>query len=201
MLASITPFGERGRHNRFAITASAFVVGGALGGILAGAVAGLAGAALFALVSVGMTARVVVGLVVVVAAALVDAGVGGVTLPTSRRQVDERWLTRYRGWVYGVGFGFQLGLGLVTIVTTAAVYATFAIAALTGSVKAGALIGLVFGLTRGASIFAAARIENPEALRTLHRNLATRAPAVARAGVVTQLAVAGAATMALVVIR
>ena len=124
-----------------------------------------------------------------------------VRLPTTKRQVDERWLTRYRGWVYGVGFGFQLGLGLVTVVTSAAIYATFAIALLTGSVGAGALIGLVFGLTRGASIFVAARVHDPAGLRRLHRNLADTAPAVARAGVATQLLGAGAATMALVAIR
>ena len=36
-----------------------------------------------------------------------------------RRQVNEDWMARYRGWAYGAGFGLQLGLGVVTIVTTA----------------------------------------------------------------------------------
>ena len=140
MLASITPFGERARNNRFAVTATAFVVASALGGLVTGALFGLAGAALFAVVPVGDTARLVVALGVVVAAALVDLGIGGVRLPTTKRQVDERWLTQYRGWVYGVGFGFQLGLGLVTVVTSAAIYAAFEVAVLTGSFGAGAFM-------------------------------------------------------------
>src|SRR5436190_24364761 len=169
MLASITPFGERGRHNRFAVTAAAFVVASVLGGAVAGALSGLAGALLFWLVPVSVTARLGLGIAVVIVAAVFDAGIDGVTVRLGRRQVDERWLTRYRGWVYGAGFGFQLGLGVVTIVTTAAVYATFAVALLTGSVMAGALVGLAFGLTRGASIFVASRIRDPEGLRRLHR--------------------------------
>ena len=53
-----------------------------------------------------------------------DLRLGGLRLPGPRRQVDERWLHRYRGWVYGVGFGFQLGFGLLTVVTTSTVYLT-----------------------------------------------------------------------------
>ena len=33
MLASITPLGERGRNNRFALTATAYAVGATLGGL------------------------------------------------------------------------------------------------------------------------------------------------------------------------
>ena len=46
MLSSITPLGERGRGNRWALTAAAYVVASAAGGLLAGAVLGLAGLAL-----------------------------------------------------------------------------------------------------------------------------------------------------------
>jgi hypothetical protein len=38
-------------------------------------------------------------------------GPSGSGCPSWQRQVDERWLTTYRGWVYGAGFGFQLGAG------------------------------------------------------------------------------------------
>ena len=42
----------------------------------------------------------------VVAAGLwLDLGILGLRLPTTRRQVNEDWLGRYRGWVVGVGFG------------------------------------------------------------------------------------------------
>lgn len=43
-----------------------------------------------------------------------DLGLGALRLPGPARQVDEDWLARYRGWVYGAGFGTQLGLGVVT---------------------------------------------------------------------------------------
>ena len=88
----------------------------------------------------------------------VDLRLGGIRLPTVRRQVDDRWLARYRGWVYGVGFGFQLGLGVVTVVTTAAVYLAFAAAVLSGSAAAGALIGAAFGAVRWLSILPGGRV-------------------------------------------
>ena len=40
---------------------------------------------------------------------------------TPRRQVNEDWIGRYRGWVYGAGFGAQLGLGFAVFVMTCAV--------------------------------------------------------------------------------
>ena len=41
--------------------------------------------------------------------------------PFLRRQVNEDWLTNYRPWVYGGGFGWQIGAGVTTYVMTAAV--------------------------------------------------------------------------------
>ena len=43
MLSSIHPLGERGKGNRFGLTAGAFVVGSVLGGASTGAVAALVG--------------------------------------------------------------------------------------------------------------------------------------------------------------
>jgi hypothetical protein len=86
-------------------------------------------------------------------------------VPSIRRQVDDAWLEEYRGWVYGVGFGFQLGLGLSTIVTTASLYLCVVIAFLSGSVTAGLTIGLVFGLVRSLPLLAMARVRDPDALR------------------------------------
>ena len=60
---------------------------------------------------------------------LLDSGLLGWRLPTWHRQVDERWLGTYRGWVYGAGFGFQLGLGIATIIPAAVTYAMLAAAA------------------------------------------------------------------------
>src|SRR5947207_13511533 len=101
MLSSITPLGERGRNNRFAVAASFFVVGSIVGGTATGAVAGALGQ--FVL----RTAPTVDGLVIVVVAlvgAALDARLRGLRLPTVTRQVEERWLHKYRRWVYGLGF-------------------------------------------------------------------------------------------------
>src|SRR6267143_1292208 len=121
MLASIHPLGERARNSRWGITVTAYLLGSAAGGAGAGAAAGwlVATACLLA--------------------TAVELRAGGLRLPTVRRQVDEDWLARYRGWVYGVGFGFQLGLGAVTIVTTAGVYLAWALALLSGSAGRGAV--------------------------------------------------------------
>ena len=51
MLASIHPLGERARHNRFWITATAYIAGSVAGGAVAGGIAGAVGAALWAIAS------------------------------------------------------------------------------------------------------------------------------------------------------
>src|ERR1700737_74390 len=104
MLASIHPLGERAKHNRWAVTVAFYLLGSVTAGALLGAALGTIG--------VHGTPAIVAALCVV--AALVDASRWRV--PSWRRQVNEDWLRRYRGWVYGIGFGFQLGLGVVTIV-------------------------------------------------------------------------------------
>ena len=150
MLASIHPLGERARHNRFWITATAYIAGSVAGGVIAGGIAGAIGAVLGAMLSPGPVVVAWLAVLICLSAALLDTS--GRRLPGARRQVDDDWLHRYRGWVYGAGFGFQLGLGVVTIVTTAAVYATFALAALTGSVGTGIMIGAIFGGARAATL-------------------------------------------------
>src|SRR5580704_2792424 len=106
MLASITPLGERGRQSTWGVTVAAFLLGAVGGGAGAGALAGAVG--LLALpASIGSGAR----LAVVAVAALIAAGLDARAdpAPGPRRQVNEEWLHRYRGWVYGLGFGAQLG--------------------------------------------------------------------------------------------
>jgi hypothetical protein len=172
MLASITPLGERGRNNSYWFTAVWHIAGAVVGGAAIGTLAGAIGA-----VRQPSTVVANAGALVVALLALVfDLRVGGLRLPTVRRQVNERWLDEYRGWVYGVGFGAQLGAGVVTIVTTAATYAALLLATLTGSVAGGALIGLVFGLVRGASVLITARTKDANDLRSLHRSMARLAP-------------------------
>ena len=180
MMASITPLGERGRNNRWWRTASALTAGCVAGGWTLGLASGALGRAVAAVTtSEGTLAD---GPAAVLAAgALVAAGaveLGGWRLPTVRRQVDEDWLPRYRGWVYGAGFGVQLGVGLATTVTTAAVYALVALAALagaTGAVAAAQAAGAVFGLARALPVLAGARMHDPDRLRRRLRRVAAAA--------------------------
>jgi sulfite exporter TauE/SafE len=188
MLASIHPLGERARHNRFWITATTYIAGSVAGGALAGGIAGAVGAALWATAAPSPQVVGWLAVFVCLSAALLDAS--GRRLPGVRRQVDDDWMRRYRGWVYGAGFGFQLGLGVVTIVTTAAVYATFAMAALTGAVTTAAMVGAGFGGARAATLLASSRVSDPGGLRLLHRRLAAVAPyaRIATIGTLTAIA-------------
>jgi hypothetical protein len=172
MLASIHPLGERARRRRWGRTASAYILASSVGGAALGAGLGLAGAGAFSLLGSSSTVAVATVSVAAVAAAALDLRVGGLRLPTVKRQVNEDWLSRYRGPVVGAGFGLQLGLGCITIVTTAMVYLTFVTAFWAASIWSGLLIGLTFGLVRGATILAVANVHRPEQLRRVHRRLA-----------------------------
>ena len=167
MLASITPLGERSRGFSWNVTAAAFVIGAIAAGGLAGAALG----ALGTLISGGELARGVALAAVLAAALLFDVTPLHRRLPTTRRQVNEDWLHRYRGWVYGIGFGAQLGVGVVTIVSTATVYAALACALLCPGAAAGALVGVCFGGVRGLSLLPARRAQDPASLLALHRRV------------------------------
>ena len=182
MLTSITPLGERGRGNRYAVTAAAYVVGSVLGGAVTGLVLGTAGLGVAAVLPA--PARLSLAALACALAATADLLAGrGRRLPGGSRQVDEDWLTRYRGWVYGAGFGFQLGLGVVTIVTSAATYALLALAVLSGGPLPGLLLGLAFGLVRALPLLALRRVEAPQQLRAAAQGLAARAAIAGRAAV------------------
>ena len=173
MLTSITPLGERGRGNRWAVTTTAYAVGCALGGATTGLLLGGLGALLPPL-----PVLLVAGAACLLAAGA-DLAPGRLTV--GRRQVDERWLGRYRGWVYGVGFGYQLGLAVVTVVSSAATFAVLAVALLTQSPLAGALVGLVFGAARALPALLVRRVDSPQRLRQLGHDVERHGPAAARA--------------------
>jgi hypothetical protein len=181
MLASITPLGERGRNNRWATTVSAYVGGSLIAAAAFGALLGWAGAGVRTLGHPGPDMLGAVAVATCAAAAAFDAHLFGTRLPSWHRQVNEDWLQRYRGWVYGVGFGAQLGVGVVTIVTTAAVYATWVLAVLSGSAIRGAVIGAVFGAVRAVPVLALGRVGLPEQLRRTHRRMMTLARPAERA--------------------
>jgi hypothetical protein len=166
MLASITPLGERGRHSRWGITVSAFLLGATAAGAGTGAALGAVGGLVL---PDGWPTRPALLAVTLAVAIVLDAG-GRV--PGPRRQVDERWLDRYRGWVYGIGYGSQLGLGVTTVVSSAATYVALLTAFLTGSVRSGALILGCYGAVRGLTPLAAAGVRSQGQLLVLHRALA-----------------------------
>ena len=171
MLSSIHPLGERARSSRFWVTATAYVLGSVAGGIFTGTVFGGLGGVVLPDLSPATLAWMAAAVAVVALA----FDLNFLALPSIHRQVNEDWLTTYRGWVYGAGFGFQLGAGLTTIVPTAAIYAIVLLAFLSGSLVTGAVIGATFGLVRSLAIFTVARVHTLEALRSVHRSMHAKA--------------------------
>jgi hypothetical protein len=180
MLASITPLGERGRNGHWAVTVTAFLLGAVVAAATAGALLGAAGSVLVGGLSVGARLGVLAGALVVAIA--LDAGPARV--PGPRRQVDERWLDRYRGWVYGLGYGAQLGAAVATVVTSAATYVALLAAFLTADPARGALVLGGYGAIRGLTPVATAWVRTPAQLLTFHARFQGAGRSAARAGCV-----------------
>lgn len=183
MLASLSPYAERARGSHWTATATAFSVGAVCAGALGGLFWGTVGSLL-----PGGGWRPAAAAAVLVAALVIDGSPLRTRLPLTRRQVNEDWMVTYRGWVYGVGFGAQLGLGFITLVACAAIYATFAVELLSGSPMAGLAIGAVFGATKAASLLPAGFARDRSSLVRLHRGLLRFEPISVRAVVVAEAA-------------
>ena len=201
MLSSIHPFGERSRNNRFVSTAAAHIVGSTLGGLVLGLLASTLGALLLVVFPLPTIVRV--GLVAVAAAiaTVLEATKRERLLPTRTRQVDENWIQNYRGWVYGGGWGAELGFGISTIITTTLIHLLVLAMVLIGDPVTGSLLGALFGAVRGATVLAAARVDSPDRLRTFHRALdglrdRSRAGAVASLALATAVGALGLAGLA-----
>lgn len=184
MLSSIHPLGERTRHNRWWLTVTAFTVASVLGGALPGALLGWLGSVTLPPGSW----QGWVAVAVVIAAGAAD--LAGIRPPGPRRQVDKDWIGTFRGWVYGAGFGAQLGAGVATFVVTWGVWAVLILELLTASPGAGAGIGAVFGLGRATAPIAAGWIDRPSRLTSFNRGMATMGNRVAT-GTAAALVVAG----------
>jgi hypothetical protein len=194
MLASITPLGERGRHSRWSVTVVAFLVAATAAGVASGALLGAVGSVVVG----GLGAQVRLVVFAVAAAGALALELSPVAPPGPRRQVDSRWLDEYRGWVYGAGYGAQLGVGLATIVTSAATYLALTAAFLSASAASGALIIGLFGVARGLQPLLAGRVRRPEQLIALHARLRSWRPHVHVFAVALLLAVAALAIWAVV---
>jgi hypothetical protein len=189
MLSQLTPVGEASRGYRYRYTATWFVVGSIAGGaVLGGAMAVLAAAV--AALDASTTALLGVAAAAASAGALVDTGILGIAPPFFRRQVNEDWLGRYRAWLYGSGFGWQVGVGVATYIMTAAVFVTIGFGALVASPIAALAIGVGFGLVRGLAVLLTARVRTPGELFALHRRFDALGEPVRRAVIAVQLVVA-----------
>ncbi len=192
MLTSISPLGERARGNRWWLTVGWLSVGAVLGGAVVGVALGAAGQTLAGSLSDGARLAVLAGACAVAAA----WDVSGRRLP-GRRQVNEDWLVAYRSWVYGAGFGLQLGAAVVTVVNTALVPLFLLAALLAGDMVAGLAIGAAFGAARGASMALGIRVRTTDDLRRLHRRFDLHADRARRlgAGAAAGLGCAAAASL------
>lgn len=156
MLSSITPLGERGRNRKWWITVTFFTLGAITAGAVVFGITGWFGDA------IGLPGQLWwVGLGLIGAALIAD--VVGVRPPGPRRQVDENWLGRYRGWVIGLGYGLQLGSGFATIVPAFASWALLLLAGFTGPLP-GLLAGVAFGAGRSLLLLTGSRVQSTSAL-------------------------------------
>jgi len=189
MLSTITPLSEAAKGNTYRSTAAWFIGGATLGGATLGGVMAVAAAGVGSF-HVSATLLAGVALVAAATAAASDGGVGGVRLPIHRRQVNERWLDHYRPWVYGAGFGWQIGNGLSTYITTAAVYLMVVLGVLTGDPWAALAVGVAFGALRGLAVLLTRRLTSPPALRAFHQRFTAAGSTVGRGVIAVELAVA-----------
>lgn len=189
MLSQITPMAEAGRGHKFARTARWFVIGATLGGLTLGCAIGAAAFA-FGLTNVSTHGAIALTSALALAAAAVDAHLFGFGPPFLPRQVNQDWLSNYRSWVYGGGFGWQIGVGVTTYVMTAAVPLMIVVGALTGSLPAALAIGGIFGLARGLAVLLGARARTPAALIAFHRRFESMREPVRQSVIGVQLAVA-----------
>ena len=190
MLSSITTMTEAGRGNRFSITAAWFAVGGLLGGISLGLLAAVAASGV-AILDLDLATRFAIAAVLAVLTAAIDLGITGIELPIFKRQVNDAWLRTYRSWVYGAGFGWQIGFGVATYIMTAGVFLVVGLAVLSASPSVAILAGATFGLVRGLAVFVGAPAKTPADLAAVHQRLDRMAPVSRAAAAAVQVVAAG----------
>ncbi len=90
-----------------------------------------------------------------------------VRVPQLRQQVPDWWRTFFAWPVAAALYGAGLGIGFFTYLTNGTLVAVAVGAAASGRPGLGALVMAPFGLARGLSPLMAARVDGPEAGRTL----------------------------------
>jgi hypothetical protein len=195
MLSTITPIAERSRDHRFWVTAAWFMVGATVGGLTLGAGAAVFAALLDSAVDLSTTTAVAIASLLAAIAAASDLRLFGLRIPFHCRQVNELWLNRYRPWVYGAGFGWQIGVGIATFIMTSGIYLMIALAILTKSPAAALGIGTLFGIVRGLGVVPARRITTPESLNAFHRRFDALEPITRRGMIAVEVGVCAAAAL------
>ncbi len=195
MLSTITPVAEAGRGHSFRSTSTWFVIGSVVGGLTLGSLM----AAIAALTArFGLTASLALGITVVASllAAASDGRLAGFHIPGHDRQVNERWLDRYRSWVYGAGFGWQIGVGVATYIMTSALYLLILMGGLTAEPVFAIALGALFGLVRGLAVYLASGLDSTERLLSFHARFESHREAVRQTTIVVLAVVSVAAAAA-----
>ena len=186
MLSTITPLSEGAKGHSYRATAAWFVFGAVAGGATLGGAMALLALGVHGLhLSPTVIGATAFGAALLAAAS--DAGISWMRLPVHRRQVNERWLDQYRPWVYGSGFGWQIGTGLSTYITTAAVYLMVVLGALTTVPLAALAVGTGFGLVRGLAVLMTRHLTDPAGLRSFHRRFTDAGPLAGRAAIAVEV--------------
>jgi hypothetical protein len=121
--------------------------------------------------AIGVRPTTSAAVIAIAAAVTTAADLGFVQTPRIPRQVDESWFVQFRPWVYGTGYGWQIGVGLATYVMTNAVYLMLIVGAMTADPRIAIGIGALFGALRGLTLMVGSRLVDPERIRSLHRRL------------------------------
>lgn len=193
MVSALNPMAERGRGHRYWLTAVWYLLGAVAGGAMLGAGCAVLAVGVSAL-GLGQELRALLATAAALACWLSDGTLVRWSLPVHPRQVNERWIGRYRRWIYAAGFGVQIGIGFATYVMSATVYLTAALAVLTGNAALAFAVGVTFGAVRGLGLLGGALARTPDRLRAVLGRLdaSARASLQACAG-----AEGGAAVLAL----
>jgi len=136
----------------------------------------------------------------ILAGAAADLRLLGLRLPTHRRQVNESWMTEYRGWAYGFGYGVQLGLAVVTVVNTSAICLTIAAAFLAGSMTGAAVLLGSFGLFWALILLRTRSVTRPRDLGNLYDAIERSQPVSRRITVGAQVLIAGGLIAAIAIV-
>lgn len=192
MLSTITPLAEASRGHRFRSTALWFLVGSVLGGATLGGVMAVMAIGVNELQLSESFALWAVAVAALITAAS-DGKVAGFHLPGHDRQVNERWLDRYRSWVYGIGFGWQIGVGVATYIMTAGIYLLILMGGLLVHPMLAIAIGLLFGLVRGLAVYLAIGLDTHQKLLVFHSQFERLREPVRRGMIGVQALVAVAA--------